>query len=455
MITLTARAQQQLIVLNAVERGEVRMIEAAALLGLSVRQVRRLRRAYRLRGPGALVHGNCGRPSPRRLDATLRQRVVTLAQTTYAEVNHLHLTELLAEREALTLSRTALRRILSAAGLRSPRRRRPPRHRQRRARMAQAGLLVQLDGSHHAWLQERGPQVVLLAAIDDATGRVLSTVFREREDAQGYLLLLRALALAHGLPVAVYTDQHGIFKRDGRRPPTLQEQLQGGRAPTQVGRALHELGITWIPASSPQAKGRVERLFETLQDRLITEMRLAGIDTLDGAQAFLPDFLERFNTRFAQDPAQPAAAFRPWPTDLDPEAVFCFKYRRTVAADNTVTLGPRRVQILPGPHGRSYARAHVEVHERLDGTLAVLYQSRTLPLHLISPADVQRIPARPHRRVRPRGPGSIQALRNRNRKATGRSGPWTPPATHPWRQPVTARATRQAAQRGRTNSLAR
>lgn len=453
MITLTPHAQQQLMVLNALERGEIHMAEAARLLGRSVRQVRRLRRAYREHGSAALVHGNRGRPSSRRLADTVRRRIVALARTIYATINHLHLTELLAEREGIVVSRTSVRRILAAASLRSPRRRRPPRHRARRERMPQPGLLVQLDGSHHPWLEARGPDLVLLVAVDDATGRVLSAVFRDREDAQGYLLLLRAMALTHGLPVAVYTDRHGIFKRDRKRPPNLQEQLRGIPAPTQIGRVLQELGITWVPAASPQAKGRVERLFETLQDRLVAEMRLAALRDLAAANAFLADFLVRFNTRFTQPAAHPQPAFRPWPTDVDPDTVFCFKYRRTVAADNTVTLGPHHLQLLPGPQGRSYTRAQVEIHERLDGSFAIVYHGQALSIQPVA-ASSQRIPARPHRRVLPRGPGSIQELRNRKRKDHGSSGPWVPPPTHPWRQGITVRA-KLAAIRGRTKSLAR
>jgi transposase len=311
-IVLTQRAQQQLIVLNALERGELFMAQAADLLGLSVRQVRRLRAAYRQRGAHALVHGNRGRPSPRRVDAATRDRVIALARTTYAEVNHKHFTELLAEREGLSLSHPTVHRILRGAGLRSPRRRRPPRHRQRRERMSQAGLLVQLDGSDHPWLQDRGPRLVLLAAIDDATGDVLAATFRDEEDAYGYLWVLRDIALHYGLPVAIYSDRHGIFHRDKRTPLTLEEQLRGGPDPTQVGRTLRELSIRWIPASSPQAKGRIERLFGTFQDRLRTELRLAGVTDRDGANAFLAAFLPRYNTRFIRAAATPTPALGMW-----------------------------------------------------------------------------------------------------------------------------------------------
>ena len=433
---MTQRAQQRLVVLNALERGEVLMAEAASLVGLSVRHLRRLRRAYRRRGAKALVHGNRGRPSPLRVSTAIRQRLIRLAQTTYDGVNHRHLTELLAEREDLVLSPPTVHRILRAAGLRSPRRRRPPKHRQRRERMRQAGLLVQMDGSHHAWLETRGPALVLLHAIDDATGRVLGAVFREREDATGYLLLLRTLVTTHGLPVAVYTDRHGIFKRDKRTPLTLDEQLRGGPDPTQVGRALAELGITWIPASSPQAKGRVERVGGTFQDRLVSELRLAGIRDLAGATAFLPHYIARHNQRFARPATEATTAFRPVPPTLDLDTICCFKYLRTVANDNTVSLGPYHLQILPDAQRRTYARATVEIHQRLDGRVAVFSRGQRLAVKPLKDTPPAPLAARPHRRVRPRGPGSLDALRKQQRHANAgmrKTNTPSPPLNHPWR----------------------
>lgn len=465
MITLTQRAHQQLMVLNALERAELTVAEAVWLLGRSPRQIRRLRRAYRRHGPQALVHGNRGRRSPRRLDDRLRDRVVRLAKTTYAGANHLHLQELLAEREGLHVAYTSLRRILRDAGLRSPKRRRPRRHRRRRARMPREGLLVQVDGSTHDWLEGRGPWLTLLAVVDDATGKVLAGEFRDAEDAHGDMRLFHHVVRTHGIPLAAYSDRHGIFHRDKRTPLTLAEQLAGGPVPTQVGRMLYELGIRWIPASSPQAKGRIENRFGTFQDRLVTELRLAGITDRAGANAFLPEFFARYNARFAQPPAQPAPAYRPWPAGLDPQTVFCFKYHRRVANDNTVTVGARHLQILPGPHHRSYAQVRVEVHERLDGTLAVWYHGQPLATHLLTPPEAERIPARTHRRVRPATqsspprssregiqiaprsaktpPGaSAEALRSPRGVKPAQRRSWQPPADHPWRQ-----AARQAQRR--------
>jgi hypothetical protein len=254
---LTQKEQQRAQVLAQVQAGRLVATAAAPLLDLSIRHVRRLLAAVRQRGFAALAHGNRGRPSPQRLPEAVRAKVRTLARTIYAGCNDHHLTELLAEREHMQLSRPLVRLLLRHAGLGSSRTRRAPRHRRRRARMPQAGLLVQLDGSHHPWLGDRGPWLVLLAAIDDATSRVLSAVFRPQEDAHGYFLLLRRLLRAHGVPVAVYTDRHGIFARDPRAPRSVEEQLTDRREPTQIGRALQALGIRWIPAASPQATDEI------------------------------------------------------------------------------------------------------------------------------------------------------------------------------------------------------
>src|SRR5207302_5754944 len=302
-ITLTKKEQQRAHVLSRVQAGALTARTAAELLTLSILHVRRLLAVFRQHGLAAIAHGNRGRVSPRRLAASIRARVLTLARTTYAGVNDHHLTELLAEREDLHLSRPLVRLLLRQAGLGSPRTRRPPRHRRRRERMPQAGLLIQLDGSHHPWLEDRGPRLVLLAAIDDATGRVLGAVLRLQEDAHGYFLLLRQLLRRYGVPVAVYTDRHGIFRPDPTTPLSLDDQLRGAPRHTQVGRALQELGITWIGAHSPQAKGRVERLFGTFQDRLVIELRLAQACTLADATRVLARFLPRYNARFSRRPA--------------------------------------------------------------------------------------------------------------------------------------------------------
>lgn len=203
-VTLTQQEQKRLIVLNGVERGQLNAEEAAAVLELSIRQIRRLRAAYREEGAAALMHGNRGRRPVNALDERIREQVSELGRERYADCNHAHLTDLLTQREGLPLSRSTIRRLLMEGGIASPRTRRAPRHHKRRDRYAQHGMLLQIDGSRHDWLEGRGPCLTLIAAIDDANGGVDGAVFRDQEDAAGYLLLLDQLISAQGIPIAVY-----------------------------------------------------------------------------------------------------------------------------------------------------------------------------------------------------------------------------------------------------------
>jgi transposase len=372
-IRLGRTQQRRAQVLTGLLDNTLTVRQAATVLGLSERQVKRLKAAYRTAGPAVLVHGNTGRRPWHALSSEVRARVLELARGRYAGLNHQHLTEQLAESEGLVLDRSTVRRILLQAGLGSPRPRRAPAHRSRRERMPQAGMLLQADGSRHRWLGADRPYLTLLGAIDDATSQVPWALFRQQEDAQGYLELLRQVVLTQGIPLALYVDRHGIFTKRPREPLTLEEQLAGGRLPTQVGRVLEELGIRPIYALSPQAKGRVERLWGTLQDRLVQELRLHGAGSLAEANQELGRFLPRFNARFSVPPAQPGSAYRLPPDDFDPERVFCFKYTRVVRPDNTVAFGGRSLQLQPTPQRASWTRAQVEVHERLDGSLVVVY----------------------------------------------------------------------------------
>ena len=412
---MTAREQRRAWVLGRVSKAELTMAEAASELGLSERQLWRLRVAFERAGPGGLVHGNRGRPSTRRLDAALLARVIELRRTTYTGVNDTHFGELLAEREAIDISRPSLQRILRAAGLASPRRRRPPKHRSRRERMPAEGLLLQLDGSRHDWLEGRGPWLTLVGAIDDATGAVPAAVFRDQEDAAGYLEILAATVTMHGLPGALYHDRHGAFGPNGPdRAPGAPPAL------SQVGRALVELGIGSIVARSPQAKGRIERLWGTFQDRLVSELRLAGVDDRAVANAFLVEFLPRFNVRFAVPAVDPVPAWRSVPTGLRLERVLVFKYRRKVARDHTVRLDGRVLQLPPGRGRRGYAGRMVEIHIRLDGTMVAFDGERELAL---IPAPAEPVQLRAQRRPRTE-PGLVP---------DGATMPWTPPTDHPWR----------------------
>src|SRR5919106_1319983 len=327
--TLTIKEQTRLQILNGVLERRWSMPKAAELLGVSERHAWRLLAAYREEGAAALAHGNRGRLPANATPAATRQQVVRLAQERYGGINHTHLTELLAEREGIVLSRSTLRRVLVGAGQPSPRHRRPPHHRCRRQRMPQEGMLLQLDGSPHAWLT---------------------------------------------LLLAVYTNRYTVFRHPGQR---LQEEAQIGKL-TQFGRALEELGVNQVFAHSPEAKGRVERANGTFQDRLVAELRLAGASNLAEANQVLETFLPRFNERFGVPAAQPESAYRQPDPALDVAGILCIKERRRVARDNTVQYHGLTLQLFPGTDRPSYARAWVEVQERLDGQLLVSYRGQIL-----------------------------------------------------------------------------
>jgi hypothetical protein len=301
--------------------------------------------------------------------------------------------------------------------------------------MPQAGMLLQVDGSRHQWFGPDGPWLTLVGAIDDATGDVPCALFREQEDAQGYLLLLREVVRKRGVPLALYSDRHKIFQSESKEPLTLEEELAGKPLPTQVRRVLDELDITWIGARSPQAKGRVERLWRTLQDRLYQELRLDGITALEQANAALPALLARHNTRFRQPPDAPGSAYRRLPAGKRPTDIFCFRYWRTVSKDNVVSLEGRIIPIPPGPQRRSYARARVEVLEHLDGSASVHYQGACIARQsALGGADL---------RTKRRGKAGEKPAPVRNiTPKPAPTGPWKPPANHPWRHSlVTAQRT--------------
>ena len=272
----------------------------AKLLGISTRQMKRVRRKMKERGVEGLVHGNRGKRAWNKTQSEKLEKVIKLARGQYQGLNDTHFAEKLQEQEKIKLSRTTMRRVLRAAGIAAVRTRGVKRHYKRRERKAQEGALLLWDGSPHRWFgKEQGPWS-LVAVIDDATGALLLGVFALEEDAQSYLTCLRQIVLEKGIPLALYMDRHGIFRRNDDHW-SLAEQLAGEQTPTQVGQALRELGIKAIFALSPQAKGRVERLFNTLQDRLVQELRLAGINTPQEATTFLNGpFKADFNIRFAK-----------------------------------------------------------------------------------------------------------------------------------------------------------
>ena len=366
---------------DAVERVRVGLMtnaEAALVLGLSGRQMRRLRARVAKLGQKGVVHGNSGRAPAHRVAEQVRAEVVELRLDKYLGFNDQHFTEKLADKEGLVLSRPTVRRLLRAAGIRSMRQRRAPRHRRRRTRKAQAGVMLLWDGSSHAWLEERGPHLCLMGTLDDATGELLEGAhFVAHECSAGYLRMLLEVARTKGLPWSIYMDHHGsLFRNDDHW--SEQERQRGKQEPTQVGRALETLGIEPIAALSPQAKGRIERLWQTLQDRLVSELRLAGARTMAQANAVLKRFIPDYNRRFAIAAAVAQPAWRQVGESTELERVCSFGYQATVLNDNTVRLHGMVIDIAPGPQQRSYARARVEVRQLLDGNWRVYYHNQLI-----------------------------------------------------------------------------
>ena len=370
-MTLSQREQARLQVLNSLLAEHMTMEQASTLMGVSTRHTRRILAAYRKEGAAALAHGHRGRRAPNAISEATKTTVLHLARTRYSGTNHTHMSELLSEREGIDITRSTLRRLLVNAGENSPRRRRPPKHRVRRQRMPREGMLIQVDGSYHRWLGKDGPQFTLLLAIDDASGMVVNALFCELENTHSYFSLLDGLIRRCGIPLALYADRHAVFKYT---PPS-----EAAGAPTQFSRAMDELGIQLIFALLPQAKGRVERAAGTFQDRLVTELRLAGTTTINDANRVLEDFLPRFNGRFKVPARESEVAYRAVDDGMRLEKVFCFKYRRRVARDNTVRYRWRTLQLLPGTGRPSYAGAAVDVLEGLDDSLAVQHEGRDIP----------------------------------------------------------------------------
>jgi len=438
-LTLTTKELKRLKVLEWIEGEQMTVVQAAEMLGISERQCWRLLARYRAEGAAGLVHRNRGRPSPQRLPAAAREQVLTLAEGICRDYNDQHLTEVLQEEHGLQMSRASVRRLRRAAGLGSPHKYRRRRGHQRRERRPRAGMLLQLDASHHDWLEGRGPRLALAGAIDDATGEVVGALFREQEDAAGYFLLVRQISESHGVPLAVYADRHTIFQNPVKA--SLEQELLGILPQSQFARLLGELQIELIAAHSPQAKGRVERLWQTLQDRLVKELRQAGAATLAQANQVLATYLPKFNQRFQVAPAQPESAFRPRPAQLDLEASFSFHYQRKVANDHTISLDGHKLQLPSLAHGRSYAKATVDLQHRLDGRLAVLHQGQLLIV--FEPADAT--PPRVERFNPQTSPSPfIKERVSVPAPPTAPSSPASKPAAnHPWRRYPTAKPTPQ------------
>jgi len=423
-IALSQQERDRLKVLHEVEQKHVTQVEAGRRLDVTDRHIRRLLVRLHQHGDGALVHGLRGQPSNRRLPVPFAQRVLARVRRRYADFGPTLAAEHLAE-DGLAVSRETLRKWMREAGLWRVRPKRSQAVHVWRERRACFGELVIQDSSPYRWLEDRGPACHLIALIDDATSRIRGR-FAEHDTTAENFRAFEGWLRRWGRPRAVYTDRGSIFQPAG--PKRIEDELHGTPARTQFGRALAELGIEWIPAYSPQAKGRIERLFETLQDRLVKEMRLAGIDTIADANWFLQThFLPRWEERFTVAPRRPHDAHRRLGREHRLPEILSERVVRTVAQDHTVKWkgerwGVPRQDVCAGLRG-----ARVEIERRLDGSHWLRFRGRYLPL--------VTCPAAPPRSASPSGLRPPGPADPKPKAQTRIKTKYHPPSDHPWRRP--------------------
>jgi transposase len=396
VIELSQKELQRVKVIENAVESRITVAEASALLRLSGRQVKRLKKRYRADTVEWVRHGNRGRAKPWKLAERVRARIVDLARQKYVGFNDSHLAEKLGEQEGLTVSRETVRRVLRAAGMKSPQKRRRSKYRARRERKPRLGMMVLTDASREDWLEGRGPLLTLIGYQDDATSKVLAARFQlEHEDTVGYLRQLRVVVEGQGVPLSLYRDQHATFQRNDKNW-TVEEELAGRQTPTQMGRVLEELGIESIRALSPQAKGRIERMWKTFQDRLQSELRLARASSLEQANGVLEKFVAAYNRRFAVPAQEASSDFRPLSKKLNQDRLFSLKYERVVGKDHVINLGARSMQ-LPAKGGKfGYAGVRVELSHQLNGELVVWHgDERLYSMELPLDYPPGRAPRRP------------------------------------------------------------
>jgi hypothetical protein len=375
MIQMSDRDLGRLRTLIDLVDGRLTVDAAGDLMGLGRRQVFRLRRAFEADGPSALASRKRGHLSNRRLGEALRRTVLALVRERYADFGPTLAAEKLAGCHGLRVGVETLRQWMMADGLWTDRRHRLPSPHQPRRRRDCLGELVQIDGSEHAWFEDRGETCTLLAFVDDATSRLMQLRFVVSESAFDYFGATRAYLETHGKPVAFYSDKHNIFRVNNKG-------AIGGDGVTQFGRALSALNIDILCANSPQAKGRVERAFGTLQDRLVKELRLAGTATIEAANAWLPGFVHDYNKRFGRAPANAKNLHRPLTQADDLDEILAWREKRTVTRNLTLHYDRMMLLLEPTPFVRGLVRKKVEVVNYPDGRFAVQFEGVSLPFRV-------------------------------------------------------------------------
>lgn len=424
-LTMSVKERVRLEMFSRVKRGEMSVGKAARLVGVSVRQARRLWRRYRREGDAGLTHRLRGRPGNAR-KAEVRSEVLALCREKYADFGSALAAEYLA-KEGYAIPRTTLWRWRRESGDLGPRRR-TARHRMRRERRPYVGELVQMDGSTHDWFEGRGPVCVLFVLIDDATNRLFCR-FYESEDTVSAFEVLGRYARKYGLPRSLYVDRDSIYRVND--PPAREEAGDRGQKPmTQFGRAMGQLGVGMIFAHSPQAKGRVERANGTLQDRLVKALRVAGISTIDQANAFLEEqFLPEHNRRFARPAAKPIDVHRPLPPGVKLAEILCVQEKRTVGRDWCVSFEGRVLQLDKRHAKLSLAGRAITVSKLASGALRLSSRGHRLTWTELASRPTPRTATTPASSVPP------PLLKTPNLRPAPARPPWRPALDHPWRSP--------------------
>jgi len=404
IIILRPKELKRLKIIQEVINKHITQKQASELLVLSQRQIANLVKRVRKEGDRGIIHRLRGKPSHRAFPQKLKDKVINLYKKKYPDFGPTLATEKLFELDRIKISRETLRRWLIKEGL-WIRKRKSRKHRYWRPRCECFGQMVQLDGSHHKWLEERGPELVLMAYVDDATNKVFAR-FYDYEGTYPAMDSFKRYIQKYGLPQAIYVDKHTTYRSTAKQ--TIEEQLENKMPQSQFERALDELGINLIHANSPQAKGRVERVLRTFQDRLIKEMRLRNINTKEQANKFLEEYLAKFNERFSIEPSNPTNLHRPIPKDIDLDRILSIRTKRALRNDFTIRHNKKLYQILDMP--KSVRTKYVFVEERLNGKLYINYNGFTLKYKLID--------------TRPPKPESPYKPRNK----------YIPPKDHPWRK---------------------
>jgi Integrase core domain. len=380
-ITLTEDEWNKVRIVEKILEGHLTNGEGAAYLGLTTRQVIRLKKKYLTQGGAqALAHRNRGRKPAHAIPEEVKNVAAALYVAKYNGSNHCHFAELLAEHEAIQVSPSSVRRILLAKGIKQAKQRRRGKTHSPRQRKAQAGMLWQIDATPYAWLEDRAPAFALHAAIDDATGLVVGAVFRPTECREGYSVVMQQGIQTYGVPLGLYSDRHTIFRSPNEKL-TIEQELAGESKPlSHFGKAVAELRIEHIKAITPQAKGRVERLWRTLQDRLVIELRLLGIQTMEEANDVLPSLIEKHNRKFAVAPRLADSAYLKLHSSVNLDLVFTVREYRKLGTGHTLSYNGKLYTFAKPNDLRLDARTTVEVRETLAGDVFLWYQNQPVAL---------------------------------------------------------------------------